>query len=199
MNKKSISLFAAGACCALFITTSVVRSQDAEGGPPMDPEAMAAMMPGPMHAHLAKLAGEWNIEGKYRMAPGEEWVPFNGHGTRKLVFEGRHMVEDFRSEFMGMPYNGSGVTGYDNLRGEYNSIWYDNSSTGMMVCTGSANDAGTEITLLGESSDAMTGETHKWFKMRHRILGADNTVFESYAKTESGEEWLSMELNYTRK
>ena len=199
MKKKSIVLFAAGAFCVLFATSTVVRSQEADHAEAMDAGAMAAMMPGPMHTHLAALAGEWNVKGKYMMAPGTEWVPFEGTAKREMVMGGRHLAESFDSEFMGMPYQGSGVTGYDNLRGEYTSVWYDNSSTGTMVCTGNANDAGTEITFVGETSDAMTGETHRWVKMRHIVKGKDNTVFQSFAKTEDGDEWLSMERIYTRK
>ena len=195
MKKKSLALFAAGACCALLVTSTVVRSQEAE----MDAGAMAAMMPGPMHSHLAKLAGEWNVEGKYRMDAGMDWMPFGGTAKREMIFDGRHLVETFDSEFMGMPYHGRGVTGYDNLREEYTMIWYDSSSTGTMVSTGTANEDGTEITTLGEVSDAMTGDTHRWVKMTHKIHGPDKTSFESWAKTEAGEEWLSMELVYTRK
>jgi len=200
MNIRSLALFATGACCALLVTASVVRSQESEAGDPSDPAAMAAMVPGPMHAHLAAFAGDWKVEGKWRMTPGDEWVPFRGQATRQLILDGRHLLEDFSSEFMGEPFVGKSLTGYDNLREEFTSVWIDNSSTGTMISTGGANEAGTEITLEGMHSEALSGTTDKWFRIRYRITGPDENVFESYTKsTPDGEAWLSMELVYTRK
>lgn len=197
MNIKSLALFATGACCALLITTTVVRSQDAETA---EAHAMAAAAPGPMHAHLARFEGEWNVSGAWRMEADAEWTPFEAVATSELVMGGRYLTESFSSDFMGMSFEGRATLGYDNLRGEYTSIWIDNMSTGTMIGTGSANEDGTLITLSGEHSDVMSGEAHKWFQLRYTSVSENENTFETLTKTTpEGEAWVSMKLNYTRK
>ena len=197
MNIKSLALFATGACCALLITTSAVRSQDAET---TDAAAMSAAAPGPMHAHLAQFAGEWNVSGKWRMSDGEDWVPFEAQASSELVMGGRYLTESFSSEFMGTLFEGRATLGYDNLRAEYISVWIDNMSTGAMIGAGSANEDGTELLLSGEHSDTMTGEAHKWFQLRYRVVSENEFTFETLTKTTpDGDAWVSMKLTYTRK
>ena len=41
---------------------------------------------------------------------------------------------------MGMSFEGMGVTGYDNLKGKYDTIWMDNMASGMMHGTGSFDE-----------------------------------------------------------
>jgi len=200
MNTKSLSLVAAGVACALLVTTTVVRSQDAETQEAgFDPNALAAMAPGPMHAHLEPLAGDWHVVGKWRTEPGGEWQAFDGLAHREMILGGRQLRETFESEFGGMAFEGEGFIGHDNLRGEYNSVWMDNMSTGTMFSTGTADAAGTTLTFTGEVSDAMSGETHKWFRSTTEIAGPNENTFKTYAKDAAGEEWVTMELVYTRK
>ena len=196
MNTKSLALFATGACCALLITTTSVRSQDAEAA---EAAAMSAAAPGPMHEHLAPFAGEWNVTGKWRMAATDEWVPFEAKASRELVLGGRFLTESFSSNLMGMPFEGRAMLGHDNMRAEYTSVWIDNMSTGTLIATGGANEDGTVITLTGEHSDTMSGEAHKWFQIRYRKVSENENVFESDTKTTpDGEAWMSLQLTYTR-
>ena len=197
MNIKSLALFAAGAGCALLITTTVVRSQDAEAA---DASAMSAAAPGPMHAHLATFAGEWSVAGKWRMEADGEWMPFEAQATSELVMGGRYLAESFNSDLMGVPFEGRAILGYDNLRHEYTSVWIDNMSTGTMVAAGSANEDGTVITLSGEHSDVMSGEAHEWFQLIYTAVSENENTFETLTKTTpDGEAWVSMALTYTRK
>ena len=72
-----------------------------------------------------------------------------------------------------MAWRGQSIVGYDNLREEYHSVWFDNSSTGMMVSQGTADDAGN-VTFVGTHSDPMTMEKEKWAKS---IMSADGKTF----------------------
>jgi len=61
-----------------------------------------------------------------------------GTATISLLFEGRFLKQEIRGQMMEdqPPFEGVGFTGYDNMRQEYQAVWFDNMATGMMRGTG---------------------------------------------------------------
>lgn len=43
--------------------------------------------------------------------------------------DGRFVQETVTGAFMGAPFYGMGLTGYNNVTGEYESVWIDNHTT----------------------------------------------------------------------
>src|SRR5689334_22239372 len=93
---------------------------------------MKAGAPGDAHKKLDSLVGSWDATVKTWMQPG---APMESHGTSQntWVLGGRWVEERFTGDFMGMPFNGVGYTGYDNIKKQYVGTWMDNMSTSVMV------------------------------------------------------------------
>ena len=175
---------------------SFARQDPQEASAP-SPEMLARMNPGPMHQKLQPLAGEWQIAGKWRMTPEEDWQEFTATMTRKWIMDGRFLQEDVKSEFMGQPFAGMGLIGYDNVREEYTSAWVENMSTGIMVSTGSIGKDGV-LSFEGEYSNSMTGEKNCWAKSTTRMETPTKHIYSGFAKDASGKEFQNMEMIATK-
>ncbi len=59
------------------------------------------------------------------------------------------MQEDFSGEFMGKPFHGIGITGYDNLKKKYVGSWIDDMGTGLFISEGDADAEGFVVHFVG--------------------------------------------------
>ncbi len=58
-----------------------------------------------------------------------------GTTTNSLIFGGRFLKQEVRGTVEGHPpFEGIGITGYDNIRKEYQSVWFDNSNGARHRC-----------------------------------------------------------------
>src|SRR6187399_2365390 len=87
---------------------------------------MQAIAPGAAHKKLEPFIGEWNAEVKAWMAPGQPPAESKGTAKATWILDGRYVQEEFSGDFMGQPFKGMSLTGYDNIRGKYRSVWVDN-------------------------------------------------------------------------
>src|SRR5262245_57964290 len=89
-------------------------------GEPDQAAMMAAMekyaTPGENHAHLKALVGSWTATVKFWMAPGAPAQESTATSECKLIMGDRYLQEEVRGSFGGMPFQGMGLTGYDNLK-----------------------------------------------------------------------------------
>ncbi len=187
----------------MFVGTGTVLAGDeAAKQDPGDAAAMEAMAkaaaPGEFHAHLNAMVGRWSLKVQWRMDPNAEWAESKSTAESKWVLGGRFVREEVEGEFMeGMRFQGFGMTGYDNLKKKYTSMWTDNMSTGMMISEGTCDASGKVFTYRGRSMDPMTG-TEKTYKWTIRIVNNDKYISEMYTVGEDGKEFKSMEITYTR-
>jgi len=204
--------FVRGAAAALLLTAwaavPALANQDekkAAEPPAMSAEEQAmhaawqkAMTPGPQHQALASGAGSWTFTGKFWMG-GADKPPMEASGTaeRSMLHGGRVLVENVKSEMMGQPFEGHGMTGFDNVSQKYWSTWTDNMGTGVMVGTGTCDASGV-CTFSNEYYDPMTGRK-KTNRSVLRREGNDKEVYEAYDTGPDGKEYKSMELVMTRK
>jgi len=152
----------AGLLVAIGLASWIAVAEDA---PEMSAEQQAAMAawqkamtPGPQHAALAKMAGEFTTTVTWYTEPGGEPQVSAGAASRKMILGGRVLEEMYRGTFMDQPFEGRGLTGYDNVAGQWWSSWVDNMSTGLMTSYGEWDlDAGV-ATFHGEYVDPETGE-----------------------------------------
>ena len=75
-------------------------------------------------------------------------MPMPSTASIKVLLGGRQTVEEFKSDFMGMPFEGRLLQGYDNVTQRYWCVWTDNMSTGCMISYGTETSPGT-IEYLG--------------------------------------------------
>ena len=170
--------------------------------PAMDPQAMEAMMekaatPGPQHERFKRLEGNWTMVVKMVMDPSQPPQESTGSSVIHTLMDGRYMQEDATGQMMGKPFTGMGLTGYDNVLKKYVGTWIDNSGTGIMTSSGSADPSGDTIHWTGESSDPMTGKLAH-FRMVTHYTDDDHFNYDMYGKRPDGKEALMMSIAYTR-
>ncbi len=175
----------------------------AQEPPQMSAEEQAAMQafqqagtPGAQHAELAKTAGTYDLVIRSWHSPDAPPMEEKGTATRSMTLGGRVMVEDISSSMMGQPFTGHGMHGYDNVTGKYWATWNDSMSTGVMVSSGSCDDAGS-CSFTGEWNDPVTKGAMK-SRMTTRWTSPDVEVFEMYGPGPDGKEAKMMEITYTR-
>jgi hypothetical protein len=113
------------------------------------------------------------------------------------IMDGRFLQEEFNGEFMGKPFRGIGIIGYDNMKKQYSNFWIDDKHTAMFTSKGSATDGGKTITLEGEYDCPMTGEKNLTMKQVVRIVSRDKRILEMYDPAKGDAK--TMEITYTRK
>jgi len=218
---KSRAFWAFIICVAIGLVTGVAFAQttdakkpsdkpaagkpaDSKGpeGMAMDPKTMALMTPGASHAYLKPFEGKWSYAMKGWMAPEQPWGEDKGTAEYKLMMGGRYLVQDVKSSEgskNGMPpFEGHGITGYDNFNKRFFNVWVDNMGTGVMNSTGKTDDGGKTITMTGEYDDPMTGKKQK-VRSVLKNLGPEKHVFEMYNIGEDGKEFKGLEVTYTKK
>lgn len=164
---------------------------------------MAAMMeayeragtPGEHHARLDRNVGDWELEVRFYPDPDGEPSVSRGTSSSRWVMDGRFVQETVTGEFMGAPFQGMGLTGFNNLTGEYEASWIDNHSTQLYRYVGWMDDDG-RLVFVTEARDPVTGET-----VKHRSVAEfpsdDEMVVKGYEDRGEGEV-RTMELRYTR-
>jgi len=156
---------------------------------------MDYMTPGKMQKYFKSQVGDWTYVSKFWMDPSNK-EPMVTRGTSKFetIFGGRYLKMTHTGKMMGRPFNGFGLTGYDNAKKVYQSIWVDNMGTGIMYMTGNYKDG--KLTLTGNSPDPVTGKDLTMKEVTSDI-DKDHFLLEMYVVTPKG-EIKTMEITYTR-
>jgi len=161
----------------------------------MEKAWMAYMTPGEQHEHFKVQASDWTYVSKFWMDPtSKEPMVTNGTAKFETIFGGRYLKMTHDGEMMGMPFHGFGLSGYDNAKKVYQSIWIDNMGTGIMYMTGNYIDG--KLVMTGTAPDPMTGKDVTMKEVNTEV-DKDHFYFEMYVVTPKGDV-KTMEINYTR-
>jgi hypothetical protein len=176
------------------------KAEQGAGSAAME-EMMAEWMkystPGPEHEHFKKAVGTWKTTGRMWMEPGADPVESKGSAVFRLIFDGRFLQQEYRGEWMGSPFTGISIEGFDRFRKQHVSVWIDSMSTLMFVSRGSCDEDGTACTYLAEMDDPMSGQLGRPVKSTMRWTDENTMVFEMYDMR--GADWFRhMELVYRR-
>lgn len=189
--------FAIGIAVATLLCAFLARplwSGDKDGPAPAVDDRMK---PGPEHEGLTRLAGKWEVVGKFWMGdPKTDGQPIPGAAEFKVILDGRYVQQDFTSEFMGK-YVGMGVMGYDRYSKKYTLYWNDNMSTMPQFMQGTSKDGGKTIEYAGEMPNPMGEGTMKY----RTVLTTKSDTEVTYEMFEpvAGKDTKTMEIAYTRK
>lgn len=170
---------------------------------PMDQQAMMAAMekartPGEHHKMLASLAGDWTFVNRMWMDPSAPPMESTGTASYATILGGRYIQGTYAGQMMGMPFEGIGVTGFDNVTRRFQSSWIDNFGTMLMYMTGTYDPATKAITFLADVPDAMAGGA--LVKVREVIVLVDHDTHRmEWYETRGGKESKTMEITYKRK
>lgn len=160
---------------------------------------MEVASPKAEHEMLGKMAGDWECTMKFWMAPGAPAQEGKGSCKDVVVTGGRAISSTFTGEMMGMPYEGHGMTGYDNYNKVYWSTWTDNMTTGMMYMEGTSTDGGKTIVFNTTMDEPVMDVKDKPVRMVSKMVDEDMHIFESWDEVGTPNEFKAMEITYSRK
>ena len=166
-----------------------------------DPNIEQVILRGkPTDAHkiLDSYLGTWSCKVRTRSSPEEEFQFSMGTSEMKLVMGGRFLKQMFNGDWAGQIFEGEGLLGYDQIRQEYQLIWIDNFSTGLMSGTGSYDKGAKSLKFSGTYSSPFTGESARAFRSEWKVLNQKSTVYTTYEMGPSGKEFQAMEIVYSR-
>lgn len=155
--------------------------------------------PGENHKYFEYFVGDWEVNVKMWTQPGAEPEVSKGDNTAKMILGGRFLKSSYKGMMMGMPFEGLSITGYDNFKKEYVTMWIDNAGTGIYQTSGTLDKASKTRTETGLWDDFMTGGKSK-VKWIIKIIDDNNYRFDMYGPDpKTGKEYKSGEIIYTRK
>ena len=195
MRKIRTLGFALALCTSALFADDPKKAADDMQKAQMD-AWMKASTPGDAHKKLDNMVGAWDVKVKSWMQPGAPPMESTGTAMNAWVLGGRWMEEKFTGSFMGMPFQGIGYTGYDNIKKRYVGTWMDNMSTAVMVSTGGGSGNAWEFS--SSMDDPMTGKpspvTEKFV-----VTDADHHMMEMWGSGPDGKMFKMMEIWYSRK
>ncbi len=167
-----------------------------------DEEAMMAawqkaMSPGAGHARLEQFVGTWDTRMTFVMEPGAKPEISEGRSEHRWVLGGRYLEERFEATSMGMPFEGLGYTGYDNVRKRYVGTWMDNFGTGIMPVSGVGKPTDAKMDSETEVFDPVGKRVR--FETKILVQDHDHHTYEMWAKGPGGRRFRTMLVEYTRK
>jgi Protein of unknown function (DUF1579) len=185
----------------LFAATAAATAVPAlaqEGQP--DQEAMMkaymqASMPGPGHAFLAKMAGDYTYAMVMYDDPAHP-ATYTGTSTKSMILGGRYLQETDSGEMMGMPFNGMGITTYNNTSKKYETMWIDNMGSFIMTCNDGTLDGNT-MTMKFEYMDPVTKMMAKVKTVTELVDDAHHTM-TYYTTMPDGSEMKMFSLAYAK-
>ena len=142
--------------------------------------------------------GTWDVAVSLWMAPGAPPELSTGTSTTAWTLSGRYLEQMHVGSAMGQPFEGRGLTGYDNVQKKYVGTWLDTMGTGMMTSVGSVDETGTKFAFDAQMWDPTTGQLAK---SREELVveSPDKHVMTMHATDSgSGTEFKTMELIFTR-
>jgi hypothetical protein len=203
-SKTALVIAAPFLFAATLVASTAALAADAP--PQMSPEQKAmidkmakAATPGAQHAMLTKMAGEWTCKVRYQMDPSQPWQESQSTATITALMDGRYIQEVDAGQMGGMPFNGMGLYGYDNVSGKYVSTWIDNMGTGIETSLGTADATGKVITWVATMNDPVSGKS-KSSRMVTTVVDDNHHTLEMYGVPPGGKkEMKMMSIDYVRK
>lgn len=201
--KAFISIFLFAMLLAIGVPESCAEDAAVPAASPaMDPammEKMKAMMaPTEAHKALEDFVGKWAYTGKFWMTAEAPAQDMTGTAEHTLIYGGRFLKQEIEGPWMGEQFEGLGFTGYDNIQGEYQTVWLDSMATGMMKVSGQYDPATKTLSQSGTNSCPLTGEKDRQGRSEWTVTDADHSVYTSYSTGADGKEFKTMEITYTR-
>lgn len=154
--------------------------------------------PGEEHKILQSFVGDWQHTARFWHDPFSEPQVSHGTNTNSWILDGRFLRQEVKGSAFGKPFEGLGITGFDKVRGEYSSLWIDNTSTGFMSASAHYIPATRTFFEQGTMSDPVTGEKNRPFSAKWKIKDDNNYAYEMFLPGPGGKNYKAMEINYSR-
>lgn len=155
----------------------------------------AYMTPSKAHEMLSKDTGKWTAEMKFwnSYTPEAPAETMQSTAEYKMILDGHYQEGIYKGEMWGMPFEGRGLTGFDNASQEYISTWVDNMGTGIMVLRGTYDETSKTLTLSGSMMDPVTKKDKKQKEVL-TFIDEDTQKMEMFDVKDDGTEFKTMEI-----
>ena len=163
----------------------------------IDP-CMAAGIPGPQHELLKNFEGNFEAAVQFWMQPGAEPMASEGKMQSRWILGNRFLAQHYASDFMGMPFEGRGMFGFNNVDGRFEGVWADTMSTGMMTEAGSYDAGSKTFTMIGRVTNPETKKVMKKKTVISLTGPNQHTMSMHFCEDGAAEYWKCMEIAYTR-
>jgi len=168
---------------------------------PLSQDAMMAMWqeamtPSDGHRRLEPMAGTWRAKTTFFMTPGDPPQVSEGKSVHRWVVGGRYLEQSYTGTSMGMPFEGLGYTGYDNVKKRYVGAWMDSFSTGLMQSVGVGRPTPAKMNFVAESFEPSGKKIV--FETTLKIADNDHHTYEMWTKAPNGKKLRTMLVEYTR-
>ncbi len=158
----------------------------------------ALMAPAAAHKALEAFVGKWNYASEFWQSPDGKPEETAGTAEHTMIYGGRFLKQEVRGTWMGEPFEGMGITGFDNIRGQYQTIWIDSMATGMMSMSGQYDLATQTLSQSGTNSCPLTGEKDRRGRSEWKVTDADHNTYVAYLAGPDGKQFKAMEIRYER-
>ncbi|MEM6818913.1 MAG: DUF1579 family protein [Pseudomonadota bacterium] len=152
----------AGIALVALTMTALAAHHEAEEN--NEAEMMAVMMAAAKinepHKQFAEAVGTWDAVMAFYMGPDAEPLKTTMVVERSVELGGRVMVDHWRGDMMGAPFEGISRTGYDNVKQQYWSTWTDNMSTSVLMMRGEIDSETGALVMTGEAFNPMTKQPY---------------------------------------
>ncbi|KMQ66635.1 hypothetical protein ACM46_03695 [Chryseobacterium angstadtii] len=156
--------------------------------------------PGDYQKRLTRYDGNWIGTSTMWMEAGGKPVTSQSECTNKMIFGGRYQQSTYKGDFMGMPFEGMSLMGYDNAKKKFVSTWIDNMGTGIMHAEGEWNAVKKSIEFKGTMTDPARPGEECSFREIYTFTDDNNHIMEMYGQdSKTGKEYKTMEIKFTRK
>lgn len=154
--------------------------------------------PGDMHKLLEKFNGTWTSDVQTWMDASAPPSTSKATNVQTSSFGGRYFNTKFSSSMMGQPFEGASVTGYDNAKKKFVSVWYDNMGTGLVHMEGDYDEASQTFNWAGTQTDFLTGKNTS---IREVMVIKDDKSYTMtmYGPGADGKEMKFMEGTFKKK
>ena len=156
----------------------------------------AAATPSAGHARLMPMVGTWRTTTTFTMAPGAPPQISQGSSVHRLVLGGRYLEQAYKGAAMGMPFEGIGYTGYDNVQKRYVGTWMDSFGTGLMNSLGVRRPTDQRMDFVSDVIEP-SGKK-KVYDSIIRIRDHAHHSYEMWTKGPTGKSYRTMLVEYER-
>jgi hypothetical protein len=153
--------------------------------------------PGPEHAALAKLAGEYSTVMRFRPKAGEAGEESKGRAKFTSVLDGRFVLEESDGEQFSKHFKARKLYGYNNAAKRYESAWVYTGSTAIMTLHGSSSDGGKTIRF--NATVAQANDSTMDLVVTMKRIDDDRFTVELVSKRPNGAVGPTLETTYTRR
>lgn len=152
--------------------------------------------PGESHKALDALVGKWKYTMQWWMDQGTPPEITKGTASIRWILGKRFVEQIVLGTFMGQPFEGRGIFGYDNATKLYQTLWIDNSGTGMMLGSGMFDQKANVFSESGKVSCPINGTMP--YRAATTLIDTNHFRYELFMTAPNASESRVMSIEYAR-